>query len=556
MAHASTLLARAEVLLASLSDAKTRFTDFLVRFREVARYGDDIRPTGRVSRVYGWRWDRDAVNADGSVGGWADLDEIADARVVVLDCNPSQFEILADDEHEHLLIYGSRGSSKSELGARWLIKRIAISPRAALSLLVAKRKKARRFVEKKLLPLTPQAWLSAGSGNMGKRGYTKGNDEIAVSFKHGTSIDCLSAKVADDARGDDQVGALIDEAQLCSAEARENLILSGRRSVGAGGGRVIQTLETATLLAGEFEDYLEQARKDPTYAVHELSITDNIHLETVHDPQTDCQLPKLVLWAREHQPKARFEQEIGVWDDAKKRFHPVAAKATGLVWCEFTSENIARFDRVDYQRAIQRLMSSVNPRVGVEITSAMAKERTRELAEVTIGVALEPVLHAAVIGRWFSTVEHAPPLLWIVDEVGCDEANARQLARDITARGYTSAVAVPDAGGKYSEGGKTSLAYLRAEGFAVRGPTKNPKNIDLVNKVNGKLRSGADRITLLVDPRCEKTIACLKNQRRTATTGAPAVMTDNEQNYGLALGYLVHYFTTRADMISAVEGAA
>ena len=553
MARASALKRRIAQLRASISDPRIRYTDFFVRFREIHRHGGKLAPTGRVSRTYGWRWDRDRVNADGTVGGWVDGD-VRDAVPLVLDCNPMQFEILADDDHEHLLIYGSRGSSKSELGARWLAKRIAISPRAALSLLVVKRKKARRFVEKKLMPLISQAWLADGGGNKGKKGYRKSQDEIVLSFKNGCMLDCLSAKVADDARGDDQVGALIDEAQLCPPEARENLILSGRRSVGAGGGQVIQTLETATLLAGDFEDYIDRARKDPTYAVHELSITDNIHLETAHDELTGCELPKLVMWAREHQPKSRFEQEIGVWDEAHKRFRPVAAKATGLVWCEFTQENVARFDPVGYVDTIRRLMSSIDPKIGDDVTAELARTHARRSAALTIGLSLEPLLHAAVIGRWFSTVPGAPPLLWIVDEVGVEEASARTLARTLVARGHGDSVVVPDAGGRYSEGGKTSLAYLRAEGFTVRGPTKNPRDIDLTNKVNGKLRNGAGRVTLLVDPRCEKTIDCLKNQRRTATTGAPAVMPDNQQNYGLALGYLVAYFTSRAEM-AAVEAA-
>jgi len=215
---------------------------------------------------------------------------------------------------------------------------------------------------------------------------------------------------------------------------------------------------------------------------------------------------------------------------------------------------VARFDHVGYVDVIRRLMSSIDPAIGDDVTAVLSREKTRKPCAATIGVSLEPVLHAAVVGRWYSTVPGAQPLLWIVDEVGVEEASARTLARTLVARGHGDSVVIPDAGGRYSEGGKTSLAYMRAEGLTVRGPTKNPKDIDLTNKVNGKLRNGAGRVTLLVDPRCEKTIDCLKNQRRTATTGAPAVMTENQQNYGLALGYLVHYFTSRVDM-AAVEAA-
>ena len=78
---------------------------------------------------------------------------------------------------------------------------------------------------------------------------------------------------------------------------------------------------------------------------------------------------------------------------------------------------------------------------------------------------------------------------------------------------------------------------------------------DIGNSILGKLRNGAGRVTLLVDPRCERTLACLRGQRRTSSSGAPAVMPENEQVFGLALGYLVHQFTTRADMV-AVEATA
>lgn len=544
-----------ETLQREWCDEATRYIDFLVQFREVARVDGEIRPTGELSRIYGWVWDRDAEQADGSVGGWADdVDSVSLDRVHVLDCNPMQFGILCDDEHEHILIVGSRGSSKSETAARWQAKKIATSPRAAISAIVAKRKKARRFVEKKLLPLLPEHWLAGDSRRAGETGYRRSTEEISLTFRHRCLADFLSAKVPDDARADDMVAALIDEAQLCPAEARENLILSGRRSEGAGNRLPIQTLETATLLAGEFEDYVARASKDPSYRVVELSITDNIHLETVYDEVTGCNLPPLVIWARNNQPKGRFEQEIGVWDEVNKRFHPIAEKQTGLVWCEFSKTNVERYAVHTATETIRRVLSSIHPDVGHDITPQTVAARFRKPAEEVFGVAFEPLLYTTVVGRWFSTPAGMPPLLWITDEVGVDEANARELARRAKDQGHANAAAVPDAGGRYSEGGKTSLAYFRAEGFQVRGPAKNSKMIDVINKVNGKLRNAAGIPTLLVDPRCVGLLACLRGQRRTPSSGDPAIMENHEQNYGLALGYLVDYFTARADMV-AVEAA-
>lgn len=549
MARASSLLEEAECLLRDLCDARTRCTDFLVRFREVDRIDGEIRPTGRRSSVYGWRWDRDAVQPDGTVGGWANLDELPDPEILELDCNPIQFGILCDDEHEHILVVGSRGSGKSETGDRWLIKRIAVSPKAALSLLVAKRKKARRFVEKKLLPLLPQQWLTSGDGNKGKRGYRKSQDEIALSFRNGCMVDCLSAKVADDARGDDQVGALIDEAQLCPAEARENLILSGRRSEeGAGAARLpIQTLETATLLAGEFESYIEAAQADPTYRVVELSITDNIHLETVYDEKTGRDLPALVLWARQHMDPLRFEQEIGKWDEGAQRFRPVAAKDSGLVLHQFKrSANVLEYHAPDAHpeaatRAIQRLASSIEKGVGEDITAELAEKRFGVAHEWLHSVDWQPDPLAAISAKVFQGPPGHPPILWVLREYALADADPTALGEEIM-HATGGGGCVPDAAGsKHSKGKKSSNRLLRRAGLDVRGPTRNPWDVDLINAVNAKLCNANGEVSLTIDPSCVNTITAAQKWRR-SPNGKPALMEGGEERYGRALGYLVHFF--------------
>jgi len=489
--------------------------------------------------VYGWRWDRDKHNPDGTVGGWADIDELPDPKILVLDYGPAAFEILCDDEHEHLIVVGSRGSGKSFTGAGWKLKRIAVSPKQALSLLVAKRKKARRFVEKKLLPLMPHWWLTGSGRGSSVQGYRRAQDEISLSFKHGGMVDCLSAKVADDARGDDQTGALIEEAQLCPPEARENLILSGRRSEGADGNVLpIQTMETATLLAGEFEDYLAKARQDPSYRVWELSITDNIYLERKYDDVTGCMLPALVLWAREHMPQARFEQEIGVWDEDTQRFRPKAFRAEGLVYYGYQADrNLCAFDprpRVA-KKTIARIVSSIHPDVGADITS-------RDHSALWLcGMAFDANPYAAVVCKLFSAQDGHPPVLWAVDELESTDNDVVALAKQIKGAFGGEVLIVPDAAGRYSEGGRSSVDLLADMGFRVAGPRRNAYERDRHNAVNTKFFDGAGRTSLVISPKCKRLLRALHGQTL-GDNGKEQVMDGGVDHFAAALGHLVVHF--------------
>lgn len=540
-----------ESLHSELCDATTRYTDFFVQFREVDRDGDEIKPTGRVSKVYGWRWDRDQIQGDGSVGGWLDVDDIVDADILVLDAAPRHFDVLCDDEHEHLLIIGSRGSGKSELGARWLLKRIAIAPKKALSLLVAKRKKARRFVEKKLLGKMPDSWLSASLGNKGRKGYRRAADEISLSFKHGCLVDCLSARVPDDARGDDIVGALIDETQLCPAEARANLILSGRDNAGAD----IQTCETATLLAGDFEEYLDACRDDETYLVEELSITDNVHLDTVFDEYYGVKVPKLVIWARHHQPKADFEQEIGKWDAERRRFCPQVTQQTGLVYYQYKRKlHVREYDEDSAGSVVRTICSSIEPLVGEEKTYKVTHGRWRTALDWVVGVDFEPEPFAAVACKVFETPSGWPDLLWVIREFGEQNADASALGYQVY-EAIGEAGTIPDAAGRYSEGKKSSVALLRDAGLNVRGPIRNPAERDRINALNGKLENGAGQVSLIIDPSCTHTISALQRQRLGANK-APGGMRDGEDHYARALGHIVHYLYPITRAVREAKAAA
>lgn len=535
MGRDSTLLDLAEKLHSELCDAKTRFTDFFVQFREVDLVDGQICPTGRLSKLYGWRWDRDRINADGSVGGWLDADEIADPSINVLDAAPRHFDLLCDDEHGHLMAVGSRGAGKSEFLQRWLQKRIAIAPKKASSLVVTKRRKARKFVEKKILPQLPDSWLSCGLGNKGRKGYRKANDEISLSFRHGGLLDCLSSKVVDDARGDDIVTAAIDESQLCPREGRANLFLSVRDS----SGMATQTAETATKLAGDFEDYLDGCESNPSYRVELLSITDNIHLDRVYDEYYGREVPEPVVWARREMPLADFEQEIGVYDSTDGRFYPRAAQQTGLVYYQFRRPLHVRAFGDDPESVVRAVCSSIEPTVGEDITYRTSASRWRAEHEWLVGVDFDPAPLAAVAAKVFKTPSGWPDLLWVVHEFAEHNADATALGQQVMGA-LGGGAAVPDAAGRFSGGKRSSVVLLRDCGLDVRGPVKNPEERNRINAVNAKLQNGSEQVALLIDPQCKRTIASLQKQRLGAG-GTPTGMSGGEDHFAKALGHLVHY---------------
>jgi hypothetical protein len=493
-----------------------------------------VEPTGRVSRVYGWRYDRLSINPDGSIGGYVDDAEIHGANVHELDCNPAQFDVLCDDDSFHIIVYGSRRSSKTELGARWQVKQIARWPGKLLAAMREKRAKSRAYVEEKLLPLVPARWL-----RQGKEGIRKAQDELAILCENGTRLRFLTAKVPDDARGDGIPAGFIDETQLVDAETRSNLLLSCSE-----GGSAFQTLETGTLLDGEFMEYLEAAKSNERYRVVELSVTDNVHLDVAYDEITGAEIPEFVISARSIMDPKRFAQEVGVWDAAAKRFRPQVSTPTGAVYWPFKrTEHVKAYDSRFAGKEIRRMFSSAHPGVGTDITAQVAASKFRTATPHLVGVDVEAPPLAAVIARVFRAPPGVPDIVWVIDEIGIeDEPDGIRLGQHLQRAGYSNSGIVPDAGGKHSDGGKSTIRALRNEDHHVQGPRRNPSDRDRRNVVNAKLRNAKDEATLFIDPRCKRLIAALQGQRLTQRGDREAEMECKSHHFARALGYVVHYF--------------
>jgi hypothetical protein len=126
-----------------------------------------------------------------------------------------------------------------------------------------------------------------------------------------------------------------------------------------------------------------------------------------------------------------------------------------------------------------------------------------------------------------------------VDEVAIeDRADATQMARELKRASYFPAVVVPDATGRQSQGGKSSIRMLRDEGFYVHAPLKNPPTIDRKNAVNALFMNAANQIKLYIDPRCTNTVRALQAQKMDKH-GRPEK--DNvHDHYTDAFGYPIH----------------
>lgn len=480
-----------------------------------------------------------ARRPDGTIGAPADVEVIDRPSIETYDVNSAQFSILTDDETPHFLVIGSRGSSKTKLAELWHIKQVCRWSGKAISFMREKRQKLRRYLEQRLLPNFPSTWIQ------NPHDVRKAQDELAVRVANNVWLWFVTSFKKDDARGDDVVAAIIDETQLTPPESRENLILSCRRVIEAGGKKKqIQTLETGTYVDGWFMDYVERAQSDPRYRVIELSVTDNVHLETEFDRVTQHEIPSMVVSARSIMDPRRFSQEVGIWDDNAKRFRPQVYTSVGRVYWPFSRKtHVAEWSKNYAGKYIRRLYSSAHKGVGNDITTQLAAARFRVAKAFVSGVDVEAPPLAAVIGKIYQTPPGMPDLLWVVDEVGVeDEPDGTRLGQRIQSTGYSDVGVVPDAAGRHSDGGKSTVRLLRAVGLHVQGPKRNPADKDRQNALNAKLRNANDEVTLLIDPKCRHLIAALQGQRLTPKGDREAEMTDKEHHYARALGYLVHYF--------------
>jgi len=506
----------------------SRFVDFAVEFIELDRdqkSGLPV-PTGRRSGVYGGRWDTLAVDSDGRVGAWVDDVAGDDLEVLELYASPAQYGVLTDDESKHILLLGSRRSSKTETLARWLLKQICIWPRKSISQLVSKMKKARKLVEAKLLPLIPNRWLIKG-------GYRRRPDEVALLFRNGSRLDCLTGQVIDDARGDGVPALGVDERQIIDKKCVENAFLSCSE-----GGDQYQTCETGTALAGEFEEYWMQSQVIDAYRSEVLSVTDNVFLGAEMSEKHKCYIPLFVRNAEERMDRRLFEQEIGKFDPAAKRFIPQFCALSGTVYPEFEWSTHCRpfADRISVLQTAYGHCRGL----GDDITSRICSSRFRIAAKNIIGLdwGIQPMV--ANVWRILRSPDGVPDILWCIDEIILEtDGSSKRMSMEMKRRGYPgrTTLVIADASDNQAP---SNYRIMRQAGYSVIRPGKdktNPFELDRVNAVNAKILNKNDDITLYVDADKAPTTARALQRQALDDRGKPA--RDDHNHRMAAAGYVV-----------------
>jgi hypothetical protein len=158
---------------------------------------------------------------------------------------------------------------------------------------------------------------------------------------------------------------------------------------------------------------------------------------------------------------------------------------------------------------------------------------------VFIGMDFNVTPCSAVIGRQTRTG------IEIYDEIYLENSNTTEMIDEIKNRYPTNPITVfPDPAGvqrKTSAGGNTDIRLLEMAGFTTRYHRQHPLVRDRINSGNSlffKRDDGSTRFT--IDPRCKKTIACLKNWAYKTDTMIPSK--DSGFDHGCdALTYMIQF---------------
>lgn len=158
---------------------------------------------------------------------------------------------------------------------------------------------------------------------------------------------------------------------------------------------------------------------------------------------------------------------------------------------------------------------------------------------VFIGMDFNVTPCSAVIGRQTRTG------IEIYDEIYLENSNTTEMIDEIKNRYPTNPITVfPDPAGvqrKTSAGGNTDIRLLEMAGFTTRYHRQHPLVRDRINSGNSLFFKRDDGSTrFMIDPRCKKTIQCLKNWAYKTDTMIPAK--DSGFDHGCdALTYMIQF---------------
>jgi hypothetical protein len=473
---------------------ESRFLDVAVQFVAYERLKNDkVVTTGDYSPIYGGNFDK-----------WYGIYTGKEPETILYyPVSLRQLEIIVDD-HPRRVALGGRGGGKSESACGICTRYIAelfdergqiVSPSFRLG----------RILWAKMWRIIPTEWIH----------------QIRISDKewwlaNGSHVRFMSADNPDSLRSWGGSWAVYDESQDISDEAVDIGWLSLRETSDP------ILVETATPKVGEFQD-----RHDKLVELPDISKVFSF------PSRTNCFIsPKVFEIAEKTMDEDLYRQEV------------LAEFVTGrglTYWCFDKGLHAFSYDEDTARKTIQRIFKSIDPRVGRDITEKdMQRRFNRRGIQYVVGMDFNVKPMCSLIYKIFSTPDGYTDLIWAIDEcILDDKADATQMGIALKRKGYANSLIIPDASGKRSTGGISSITMLIDLGFQVTSRETNPAVEDRVHAVCAKMLNANNEVTFLIDTKCAKTINAVRKQIN-GTDGVPDKKSGHD-HFTDALGYPIAF---------------
>jgi phage terminase large subunit len=427
--------------------------------------------------------------------------------VLTLPTSKKQFELILD-KSSRTEGSGGRGSGKSEGGILKAIKKMLEEPGTSGEV-VSPVFKLTKITWHKLFAIIPFSWLLSGS--MGIR-----RSDRELTFVNGSEVRFMSADNPDSLRSWGGHWAFVDEEQDVSTEAIDIIWPSLRLSSKP------QLWSVGTPKKG---DYLER---------HKQLLQDDNSTKITFDSYSNPFVShKVFELAQKQMDEKRYRQEIlADWTSVMTEDLP-------LIFPSFDKE----------QHTINWPIV-----IGKDITRDVTRQRT--------GFARDWIAGVDYNWDWpnvccLSKVYY--PDKWVAVHCISSKGHAGHLGQALKQKGFKpeSVLVIDDASGQYNRGKNSrnsSSRLMRAEGFTVVHPTKNPSIIDSVNAILAKMTPvDADPTMFCVTPNCTELVDSFE-QIMWDKSGVKFDKTTGVDHWIDAFKYPLSYFYPAAKIPSRIQG--
>jgi len=472
--------------LAAQLDEENRYVDISARFVSYDKNGGILAPTGDYSPIYGGKFDT-----------WAQC-YVGNADTVIdISASPCQLDLVLDDT-PRIEANGGRGSGKSEGGVLKAIRNILERP-GEPGQIVSPTAKLTTIIWNKMLAQTPRDWLLAG-----KQGIRLNAKEL--HFINGTVVRFASANNPDALRSWGGGWSFLDEEQdivdLALDIVWPSLRLSDRP----------QMWTCGTPKWGMYMERHKRVEADDGAVVHRFSSFQNPYI-----PHEVFEVAK-----RQMDEKTYRQEILAEW---------VFREDIPLVFWTFNRD----------KHTVNNLSGFAK-----DVTQAVTLKRTGKRAKYIVGVDYNwDYPNYAIL---YKIME---PNYWVAVDVISSKGHAGHLGKAIKEHGYKpkELLVVDDASGRYNRGPKSSSRLLRAEGFSVFHPPRNPKITDRIDATLCKLApmSGSPTWFCLL-PACEELAECMESLTWSKSGNNKLDKSTGHDHCIDAATYPIHFFEPPANL--------